>query len=285
MNTGQKENRFFRNFRLKYYNFMCIRKLGSKNSGQNILKYKQRRGQLGNLSSYEHEWEPSVLSRMCENGNHVPYSEDLFSFISQFVPAAQYTIYSEIDYPKLKKLQFNYKWEVSRLVERLNIPDTIGNPAIKWERSGFRTCLLHSVWDEERVEYYKKRMMEERYYLPKYIPTVLLITPPKMNSLSHVDFATGLVLDGHHKIQAAAQIGSPLRVIFIEMQYNKRDMCPCCCRCKICPILWNLWRTDSFDYEDDNDNNSINNNIEFYLSKLRYTRNSKKCFKKTVYIE
>jgi len=55
-------------------------------------------------------------------------------------------------------------------------------------------------------------------HLQEYIPTVIILSP----NIGKFFYAMGgLVLDGHHKIQAAAETGSPIRVILIEQKEDK----------------------------------------------------------------
>lgn len=263
LNTSHKENRFFTNFRLKYKKSICEKKLGSKNSGQNLMKYILWREQRGNLSEcFYDEWEPpyyKLISNMCESGNSLPFSEDLFSFVSQFVPQEEYIISSCIDYPRI--LSSDDKWKTWLLDEPRNIEkkfhlphNVLGHQQWRLERYKINICLLHSVWDEERVDYYKRTMEESYYKIPEYIPTVLVLTPIIYVSYGGHIHSDGVVLDGHHKIQAAAEIGCPVRVILIEMNNQTLLEVP---------------------DDEDNDNDSMDD-IEFYQPKLRNTRNSKK---------
>jgi hypothetical protein len=195
---------------------------------------------------------------MCESGHHVPFTDDLIEFLSHIVPESNYILSSFIDVPRFptdpryffKKFQRDLKIGI----DFNNLYDVISLPGIhrgtyswdseKIENGWFFQNLqvvaipLHSVWDQERVEYFKRRMMENNnqsrnfkgdqfdsekidvfstlqshMHLKEYIPTAIVLSP---ESGQHFYALAGLVLDGHHKIQAAAETGSPIRVILIE---------------------------------------------------------------------
>jgi len=58
-------------------------------------------------------------------------------------------------------------------------------------------------------------------HLQEYIPTIIVLTPPRPEHLLEVP---GVILDGHQKIQAAKEIGGPVRVMMIEMKHPVRKL-------------------------------------------------------------
>jgi hypothetical protein len=241
------------------------KKLGSKNFRQNLLNYW--REHLGNPYGQSDEWfVVTPMSKIFETGNHVPFSADLISFVSPIIPESDYIISSFIDVPHPAPDGPNYD---PRFQEKLNIT---GIPCSQPEWT-FKSILLsayplHRVWDKERVKYYKKRMManncnnsskrnykylnfnpEERdflqshMHLQEYIPAVVVLTTPRILSSHGDDWGLdGLVLDGHNKIQAALEIGGPVRVIMIEKKEGEDSDFPRCeCFCDddwICEVLF-----------------------------------------------
>jgi len=78
-------------------------------------------------------------------------------------------------------------------------------------------------------------------HLQEYIPTVIILSP----DIGREWYALGgIVIDGHHKLQAAAEIGSPVRVILVENKlhsgfYRKDCHCEgCTSKKKGVPLAW-----------------------------------------------
>jgi len=240
-------------------------------------------------SKYIKDWKPiryEPIAQMCESGNHVPFTDDLISFLSHLVPASDYILSSFIDIPRFySDPKFFYKKIYKELQTTKNIPSynlpgivrgTISfdpqHPNIRYQTGWFFNNLqlvaipLHSVWDKFRVEYYKKRMMENNnlkrnfqgidfdsenmdilstlqshMHLQEYIPTVIILSP----DIGREWYALGgIVIDGHQKLQAAAEIGSPVRVILVENKlhngfYRKDCHCEnCTSKKKGVPLAW-----------------------------------------------
>jgi len=98
-------------------------------------------------------------------------------------------------------------------------------------------------------------------HLQEYIPTVVVLTSPRFFRCGSDGGLDGLVLDGHHKIQAALEIGGPVRVITIEEKKEGYDgyYCPDC--------VWDDTFCDAL----------FDNMIEdYYHPNPRRTRHSKK---------
>jgi hypothetical protein len=269
------ENTFFINFRQKYYSkSIYSKKLGSKNFRQNLLKHKWWCEQVS--PGYQsNEWFDCTrgpyfrnpIAKICETGNHVPFSADLISFVSPIIPESDYTISSLIDVP-LPERDEHEKKKKGRIR---------GIPADKsgWRFKGLQLNAypLHSSYDWQRLGYYKMRMMankedinypEEKYFmqshmhLQEYIPTVVILTSPSIFiSDRFTPDLDGLVLDGLNKIQAASEVACPVRVILIEKKKQVRE-----------PELYDDVSDDGIDAYSDG--------IDAYPSKHRQTRHSKK---------
>jgi hypothetical protein len=324
-------------------------------------------------SQYIKDWKPDIykpIAEMCESGNHVPFTDDLMSFLSHVVPEGDYIISSFIDVPRFPNDLpggCSTKYFFKTIQEDLNITiktygsgswyttsgsiylpnihrgilDIYGRKlSVKdqtgWVFKNLKTVAvpLHSVWDQKRVEYYKKRMMENNnkkrkyqgidfdsedidvlsslqshMHLQEYIPTALILSP---NIGAEYYAHGGLVLDGHHKIQAAAELGYPIRVIFIEKKRHDKCMlrymyCRDCeerkdgvCHCQDClstkkavPLFWTCnkknavkqWKRKNNvfyqekknpDYYSDEEKFYDDVDIEFDFPQIKQTRKSRR---------
>jgi len=215
-----EENTFIGNFKQMYFQSRIEIGLG--------VYYDERwmcsnRDNFIGMTKKIKEWKP--IAQMCESGNHVPFTDDLLSFFNQIIHRGDFIISSFIDVP-IFPLKLSLEVQEDR--------------SWVFRNSELTAVSSRRVWDKQIVEYYKNRMkknssisffnsirhfkgfnfynegidnlstLQFHKHLQDYIPTVILLSPDQYYKSS------GVVLDGHHKIQAAVEIGSPVRVIMLH---------------------------------------------------------------------
>jgi len=208
-----------------------------------LWRYGFRRGGwwCERVKQDKQSWRPDIQERLSDDfasGHHVPLNSDLLSFFSAIVPKSGYVVSSWIDIP-LSSKQFSFGDHF--MEERNSILDkraAITGPHMHYGLHGdlcwvFKKLRLiavpiNPVWDNNRVDYYKERMKTEvKNQQKSYIPTCVILSPCSMEYFS----PGGIILDGHHKIQAAADLGHSVRIILFQMRDILRSD-------KIYPLPW-----------------------------------------------
>lgn len=179
---------------------------------------------FANLGNFRRPEICDNLSKAFSSGRFVPINSDLKEFLNLIVPESHYVISHWKDVPVLGNFKIRRKYHQELLEGGISIVDYGDECDAPQVNRGLRnnswvfldlrlvSVPINSTWDSDRVQYYKNRMIQEK----TYIPTCLILVPWQTRFF----VPAGIVLDGHHKISAAVEIGHPIRILLVEMRHK-----------------------------------------------------------------
>lgn len=177
---------------------------------------------IANFGNFRRPEIYNNLSNAFSSGRYVPINSNLKEFLNVIVPESHYVVSHWQDVPVVGNFDIREKFireleengiSVADYGEEMDAPHINKGWIYKsWVFSNLRlvSIPINLTWDSDRVKYYKNRMLQDK----KYIPTCLILVPWQSTFFA----PGGIVLDGHHKISAAAEIGHPLRILLVEMR-------------------------------------------------------------------
>lgn len=203
---------------------------------------------VGKVGSTNQKWLQDILcsadavARQCRSGHRVPITKELLNVYRRIVPSGPYWVESPVgrftpvvvecskigENKILRQMEQTLKltfqdWGMQCVGPRFFAGHMDHQGSVCYSVEGLRLFAfeMHPCHDQDRVNWYVKRMTEDK----DYIPTVVLFCPSFTDFSSSMGvFSSGaLVLDGHHKLAAACKVRGPLRFVLFRHTRDSGD--------------------------------------------------------------